>query len=289
MVQWNKMTGFVDKAKRKWTRAMVLRRPVGFGPAGEDRIGLVVYFDHEAEFGNASGKEAGQEGFESIADILKTRAMRTTWNCVGLVGLRYPRTIERLMTDGHEIACHSYAHIRPSEVAKRDLESDVAKAKALFKEKFGVDLKGFHSPADAWSRTLIDCLLRQGFEYDIAYEKPGPNRDISLLSKWRYGFERELPSILRIPTAGDDWSFISKDRTPEEIREDWNTVLHPDNKGKTIALGFHPWVLGMHDSWIGLFRDFIDAVNRADHVRVLTGTEVAEWVGGKRARGPDTR
>lgn len=270
------MTGILDKIRREWTRATVPRRPLGPGPAGEDKIGLVVYFDYEREFGNPAGKDSAQRGFESVVSILHEHGLRATWNCVGLVGVHYPETIERLIEEGHEIACHTHAHVSPSEVCRSDLHADIAEARSLFKERFGVDLRGFHSPADAWARTLIDILLRLGFEYDIAYEKPGPGRNISLVSDRRYGRLEERRRLLRIPSAGDDWSLFCGDRTPREVAEGWNALLAPDQRGRTFALGFHPWILGMSDGNIRLFRDFLDRVSALEYVRVLTGGEVAK-------------
>jgi peptidoglycan/xylan/chitin deacetylase (PgdA/CDA1 family) len=279
------MTGILDKIRREWVRATVLRRFLGTGPAGRDSIGLVVYLDYEREFGNTAAKEPARRGFESVVSILHEHGMRATWNCVGLVGLHYPETVERLIEEGHEIACHTHSHISPSRVCKSDLHADIAEAKSLFKERFGVDLRGFHSPSDAWSRDLIGVLLRLGFEYDIAYERQGPGRSISLISDRRHGGPKGRRVLLRVPSAGDDWSLFCGDRTPEEIRNGWAGLLTPGHRGETFALGFHPWILGMREGHMRLFRDFVEKVSSLGYVRVLTGREVAEWAGND---SPDT-
>jgi len=265
------------RIKRKWCDFTVFKQLLGAGPAGSDKISLVLYFDYEREFGNVDAKDSAEKGFFAIIDILDKYDVKATWNCVGLLTEYYPETIDRIISGGHEIASHTYSHIVPLATPKDKLSRDIYKAKTIFKEKFNIDIKGFHSPQDAWSKSLLKILADHNFSYDIAIEREVGKHNAYYLWTLRSILTRKRPCILRIPSVCDDWMFISRDMPPTEMLSRWKSVLSEFYHGKTIAMGFHPWVIGKDEARIDAFESFIGSLQDCKHLKIYAGKEIVRW------------
>jgi len=265
------------RARRKWRDVTTIRRPLGAGPAGQEKISLVLYFDYEREFGNIAAKDSSETGFNAIIDILNKNAIRTTWNCVGKISESYSKTISQIISNGHEIACHTYNHIEPLSTDYEKLFNDIGQFKTTFKNKYKVDVQGFHSPSDGWSKQLIEILSKHGFRYDIAVENKDQNHNACYLITTDGYLSKNTHSILRIPSVSDDWMMISKHLEPEKMLSHWQSFLTEKYYGKTIAVGFHPWVIGKNKGRIDIFEHFIHSLQNFKDLQLFTGSEITKW------------
>ena len=214
---------------RRKIRDLSVRREL-IQPTAEDigKIRLVISVDYEREFGNRQG-ELSSEVFDEILRILSEYEAKSTWNCVGQVAEKYPETIERLIEEGHEIACHTFAHVAPLKMSADCLRNDIRLAKELFKSKFGVELWGFRSPYGAWSPALIGVLLSLEFRYNI---------DRTLHPSWQRlhwiksvrGKPGPGGKILRIPLVSTDGVYIRKGISPQGMLSQWLRYLHRDRQ-----------------------------------------------------------
>ena len=100
--------------------------------------------------------------------FLKETNSKSTFFVVGNVLRNYPQLIETIISDGHEIACHTNEHIPLDKLSKdglrRDLDAWYTSANAL-----GIDLvKGFRAPTfslterTSWAYSI---LKEYGFDY----------------------------------------------------------------------------------------------------------------------------
>ena len=265
------------RIKRKWRDLTTFKQNLGTGPAGASKISLILYFDYEREFGNPEAKGSADFGFKAIVDILRQHEIRANWNCVGQIAEIYSETIEALISIKQEISCHTYFHITPllSDVA--ELSKDIATFKQVFFEKYQIDIKGFHSPRDAWSKPLIKILLENNFDYDFAVETKECNHNVCYISLLKTIFDKNKKRLLRIPSVSDDWMMISKKISSEDMLSHWNSFLNRKYHGKTIAIGFHPWVLGQSAKKMDMFKKFVDSLKKNDDLKLFTGSEVYRW------------
>jgi len=268
------------KIRRKCNNLRTVQLPLGHGPAGKDKISLVLYLDYEREFGHPMAIHTAQAGFERVFHILHSQGIRATWNCVGLIAEHYPETIIRLIESGQEIASHTHNHCNPLNVSTDALISDLSQTKNVFWHRFAINIKGFHAPEDGWRACLADILSGLGYEY--AFDRGMNPRHAALCHDYLSGGRQKGASLLKIPSINDDWAFM-EGASPREVLSSWQETLDNVPMGSASAMGFHPWVLGRDDAWLGAFAAFLySALNRRDTV-LYTGEEIASWYKGKKA------
>ena len=268
---------FKKRLKRKLQNLTVLKYPTGHGPGGKDNISLVLYFDYEREFGNPLARTSAEVGFNMVLDILARYNIKATWNCVGLIAEYYSQSIERLIQEGHEIACHTYYHIVPLETSYRKLLKDIEKFKITFKKKYGVEIEGFHPPEDAWSKSLLEILLKKNFTYHIVLDKKLEKPHAHFIALSRYCFFKRNDIILRIPSVSDDWQIISEGVSGKMLIQTWKRYIREDYRGLTFAIGFHPWIIGKEAQFMKAFENFIYFLVHCNYVKIFTGKDIANW------------
>ena len=267
----------IYKIRKKWRDLTVYRQSLGVGPAGENNVSLVIYLDYEREFAVEEARHSAEKGFNSILDILSEYNVKATWNCVGLIGQHYPKTINQLIEQDQEISSHTYSHIVPLRTNRYELINDISHVKKFFKKEFNKNIRGFHSPQDAWSKSLLEILEKLNFDYDIAVESNRSKHNACRLSTLKYKLFSLGKGIIRIPSLSDDWRFMSDNLSPDKMLQQWKGALDEFYFGKTIAVGFHPWVIGQDDARIEVFESFVKSVALSQHIKTYTGSEIANW------------
>ena len=267
----------IYKVRKKWRDLTVYRQSLGVGPAGTDKVSLVIYLDYEREFAVEEARHSAEKGFNSILDILCKYNIKATWNCVGLIGEYYPETIKSLIEKDQEVTSHTYSHIVPLRTNRSVLMNDISQAKEFFQNEFNINMRGFHSPQDAWSKPLLEILANLDFDYDIAVEGNKLKHNASYISSLKYKIFNIGKGIIRIPSFSDDWRLISEKLLPEKMLQHWKMAIGQFYFGKTIAVGFHPWVIGQDDARIDAFETFIKTVASSKDVTTYTGCEIAKW------------
>ena len=79
------------------------------------------------------------EGTNIILDILKANDVRATFFCTGNFAENAPDIIQRIMDEGHEVACHGVDHWQPKE-------SDFALSKEIVENVSGITVTGYRQP-----------------------------------------------------------------------------------------------------------------------------------------------
>lgn len=264
---------FAYRLRRKIRNLSVRRELIPPTAEYSGKIRLVISVDYEREFGHKQG-ELSSEVFHEILRILCEYGAKSTWNCVGHVAEKYPETIEHLIRDGHEIACHTFGHVAPLKISADDLRDDIRLAKELFRHKFGVELWGFRSPYGAWSPTLIGVLISLGFRYNIDRALNPSWQKLHWIKSARGKLGRG-GRILRIPLVSTDGICIRKGMPPQEMLSQWLRFLEPEHLGECFTIGFHPWMLGKGKGRLAAFRSFVKIATSNPEVVVATGAEVA--------------
>lgn len=103
-----------------------------------------------------------------ILDLLDERSIKATFFTLGWVAERYPDIIKRIVSEGHELACHGYEHIRVTEQTPEQFRDDVAKAKKILEELSGKEIKGYRAASysiGASNLWALNVLQEEGFKY----------------------------------------------------------------------------------------------------------------------------
>jgi polysaccharide deacetylase family protein (PEP-CTERM system associated) len=103
-----------------------------------------------------------------VLDLFKEKNIKATFFTLGWVAERYPDLIKRIVTDGHELACHGYEHIRVTEQTPEQFRNDVSKSKKLLEELSGKEVKGYRAASysiGANNLWALNVLQEEGFKY----------------------------------------------------------------------------------------------------------------------------
>jgi polysaccharide deacetylase family protein (PEP-CTERM system associated) len=104
-----------------------------------------------------------------LLELLEQARTRATFFVLGMVAERYPHLVRRIAAQGHEIACHGYAHVRVSDVSPREFESDTRRAVSNLEDIVAAPVLGYRAPEFSISaRTFwaLNVLAECGFRYD---------------------------------------------------------------------------------------------------------------------------
>ena len=62
--------------------------------------------EHGVDFTLEQGMEVSKEGTNRILDVLKEQGVKATFFCTGNFAENAPEVMQRIMDEGHEVACH---------------------------------------------------------------------------------------------------------------------------------------------------------------------------------------
>lgn len=186
-----------------------------------------------------------------ILDLFAAQNIRATFFTLGWVAERYPDLVQRIVREGHELACHGYEHIRVTEQTPEQFRQDIAKTKMLLEDMSGQAVIGYRAASysickkNLWA---LDILQEQGFKYsssiypvkhDLYGIPDAPRFKYSPLSDRKFA---EIPiTTLRIgkkniPCGGGGFFrfypyFFSK----------WALNSVNSREGQAGIFYFHPW------------------------------------------------
>ena len=98
-----------------------------------------------------------------------TQRVKATFFVLGWIAERYPGLVRRIQKEGHEIACHGYAHKRIYTQSKEEFRQDVKRAKSILEDITGNEVMGYRAPNYSItnkSRWAFEVLIEEGFKYD---------------------------------------------------------------------------------------------------------------------------
>ncbi len=109
-----------------------------------------------------------EQNIDRILELLSTTGVHATFFTLGWIGERYPQMVRRIISDGHELASHGYAHERASALEADAFFADVALAKAVLEDIGGTRVQGYRAPSFSigdHNRWAYACLARAGYRY----------------------------------------------------------------------------------------------------------------------------
>jgi polysaccharide deacetylase family protein (PEP-CTERM system associated) len=110
-----------------------------------------------------------EESVRKVLDLLGAGDVRATFFTLGEVAAVHPGLVRKIGGDGHEVACHGYAHIPVGRHTPEAFRSDVRRAKGLLEDLTGEHVAGYRAPNFSIGHNqkwAYDILLEEGFRYD---------------------------------------------------------------------------------------------------------------------------
>jgi peptidoglycan-N-acetylglucosamine deacetylase len=103
-----------------------------------------------------------------IVEIWKHFGVKQTMFVPGWCVETYPKPIELLLRDDHEIAHHGWLHERPNQLSRQDEERVLKKGMEIIASVTGKRVAGYRCPSGAYSEYTLDLLIDNGFVYDAS-------------------------------------------------------------------------------------------------------------------------
>jgi len=138
-----------------------------------------------------------------LLDIFDQYKVRSTFFVLGWVAERHPDIVRSIVSRGHEIASHGYAHRLVYDQTPAAFRDDVRRAKRILEEAAGRRVIGYRAPSYSITpRSLwaLDVLIEEGYEYDssifpIRHDRYG----IPVSDRRPYSIDRSRGSLVEVP------------------------------------------------------------------------------------------
>ena len=193
-------------------------------------------------------------------DLLARRAVRATFFVLGWIADRHPALVARIVSAGHEVGSHGWAHRRVYELDEASFAEDLARTTAALEAAGAPRPIGYRAPE--WSindRAMwaLGVLARRGYRYDSSMTP------LRLIGNPRYpraphrretawGSLIEIPPLTtrrlgqRVPLGGG-WG-LRMSRPATVARE----IAAYNQRGEPVTLFVHPWELDPNPPQIDL-------------------------------------
>jgi len=186
---------------------------------------------------------------DRLLEILGEFRVKGTFFVLGWVAEKTPRMVERIGSEGHEVACHGYSHQPIYRMTPEEFRSDLRKSKGILENITGHSVKGYRAPTFSITQErewALWILAEEGFLYDssvfpVRHDRYGWTAFPRGIVEWG-GKITEFPiSTLRLlganlPFSGGGYLRLLPYRV---IRTAFRRVNARENK--PVVLYVHPW------------------------------------------------
>jgi peptidoglycan/xylan/chitin deacetylase (PgdA/CDA1 family) len=189
--------------------------------------------EHGVSFTLEQGMAVSKVGTNRILDCLKDNEIKATFFCTSNFVQNAPNIMQRIIDEGHEVACHGCDHWRPQA-------TDVFVAKEIIERQTGLTLQGYRQPR--MFPVSDEDIESAGYSYNSSLNPafiPGRYMHLTEPRTW---FMRG--KVMEIPASVTPWIrfplfWLSLHNLPEALYH-WlvRRVLSHDGYFVTY---FHPW------------------------------------------------
>ena len=167
-----------------------------------------------------SGFRGVEHGLPKLLDRLAELRVRATFFTTGEVAERYPHAVERVVRDGHELACHGMTHRAFPSLRRGTARWEIERSAEILREFAPVT--SFRAPYLQFPSAYVSLLEESGFQLDSSHA----------VYKLAYYRDRTPTRLRRIPASVTS----SVLRLPRIIRRSYLAAL-----SNPLVLFVHPW------------------------------------------------
>ena len=146
-----------------------------------------------------------EPAIDRLLALMAEHGATGTFFTVGWVAERHPAMVKRIAAAGHELASHTYDHVRITHQTPDAFRASIRRTKAILEDLTGAPVLGFRAPSFSIVRGTewaLDLLIEEGHKYDSSlfpvarsgYGYVGGQRD-------PYWIDRPAGRIAEIPPA----------------------------------------------------------------------------------------
>jgi peptidoglycan-N-acetylglucosamine deacetylase len=139
----------------------------------------------------------GADDIPDILSALKKENIKATFFIVGQWAEKFPATVKLIASDGHDIANHSYSHLRMSALDKTRIAYELSQANKKLQKISGSKIELFRAPYGDYNNNVINVarnlnLFTIQWNVDSLDWKPGisPNEILGRIN------ERVIPGSI---------------------------------------------------------------------------------------------
>lgn len=189
--------------------------------------------EHGVDFSLEEGMKVSVVGTNRILDCLKENGVKATFFCTSNFAENAPEVLQRILDEGHEIACHGCDHWQPQA-------SDVFRSKEIIEQLIGRTVNGYRQPR--MFPVSDEDIEKAGYRYNSSLNPafiPGRYMHLTAPRTW---FMRG--KVMQIPASVTPWIrfplfWLSLHNLPESLYHMMvRRVLNHDGYFVTY---FHPW------------------------------------------------
>ncbi len=110
-----------------------------------------------------------EDSMERLLALMAAKGATGTFFTVGWVAERHPAMMRRIVAAGHEVASHTYDHVRITHQTPDAFRDSVRRTKQLIEDLTGSAVTGFRAPSFSIVRGTewaLDVLIEEGYAYD---------------------------------------------------------------------------------------------------------------------------
>lgn len=185
-----------------------------------------------------------------VLRLLRTHSVKATFFVLGEVAVSHPRTVARIASEGHEVACHGFRHVPVDGMTPSEHEDDVNRALDAIETACGARPIGYRAPI--WSLGLapwrFETLVKCGCLYDssCAAVPPLGSRD---LPAQPVRLSLGSSTIIELPPLTGSfgrWRFpvgfaLGLRLLPARVVR--RAIALENAAGRPAVVAFHPWEL----------------------------------------------
>lgn len=179
---------------------------------------------------------------------------------------QYPKTIEAIVADGHEIGFHGYIHEAPNSLLLEDERYWMQRSIEVIERFTGKRPRGSRAPLYHLSAHTPDLLIEEGF----LYESSLMGDDIPYILQTDRGELVEIPTHWGI----DDWppyvhslelDYVMQVMAPARAMEGFREEFEAAYEARGFWMGvWHPFASGRLSRWRQIERFIEDMLARGD-------------------------
>jgi polysaccharide deacetylase family protein (PEP-CTERM system associated) len=125
---------------------------------------------HSSTAAPENNSKFSTQNLESNNSVLSPQHLpKATFFILGWLAERYPDLVRRIQKEGHEIACHGYAHRLVYTQSRDEFRQDIKRAKSTLEDITGSEVVGYRAPSYSItdkSQWAFEVLAEEGFKYD---------------------------------------------------------------------------------------------------------------------------
>jgi len=144
------------------------------------------------------------EGAPRLLDLLERLDIKATFFTTGQSAERFPETIERLLAQGHELACHGMTHRAFPDLDSSEAEWEIATSSEILRQF--TDVISFRAPYLRFPDAYLPIVAAHGYaidasqaKYKRSYRRPQPETPLVRIAASVTSSVLRLPAIVRNP------------------------------------------------------------------------------------------